>query len=444
MSIAYGGVVAFLFRGMNLVIALATVILTSHQLSADDYGVFVLGLTVVGVANAVTGGLTAAVAYQVANQRRAPGTALVNGGAVALSLGLVAVLAGFGGGALLAGEAGRVALPVGAAGAAVVLNSVLAGSFLGREAFVRYNLALVVPPALALSAIAVTFAVLGHRSPEAALAAFAAGQWLALLLLALTSGLVPRGGLRVERQLVRALVRFALLAGVSSGVSYLNYRADLFVVRHFEGEHGVATYSLAVYIAESVWQVSGSLALAAYARMGALDRPAAAALTARVMRHTVVLLGVICVVLFAGAGLIESLLFGEKYAGMASALRFILPGVLLYSLAQSFSGFYTYQRGLPYVAALVASVGLVVDLALDLALVPAMGVNGAALASAIAYGGAILGALAFFLRGERIGPSQVFRFGQSDLDDYRALVGRLRSAVRLTPAGGQGAARPPV
>lgn len=444
MSIAYGGIVAFLFRGANLAIALATVVLTSHLLSADDYGVFVLGLTVVGIANAVTGGLTAAVAYQVANQRRTPATALLNGGAVALGLSVVAVVAGLAGGALLAGEAGRVALPVGAAGAAVVLNSVLAGTFLGREAFVRYNLALVAPPTLALTAIGVTFGVFGHRSPEAGLAAFAAGQWLALALMALTSGLRPHGTPRLERRLVGAVVRFALLAGVSSGVSYLNYRADLFMVRHFEGEAGVATYSLAVYIAESVWQVSGSLALAAYARMGTLDRPAAAALTARVMRHTVVMLGVICVVLFAGAGLIESLLFGAKYAGMASALRFLLPGVLLYSLAQSFSGFYTYQRGLPYVAALVAGVGLVIELALDLVLIPAMGVNGAALASALAYSGAILGALAFFLRSERIGPAQVFRFGRSDLDDYRLLADRVRSVVRPAAAGGQRAAPPPV
>ncbi len=428
MSIAFGGIVAFLFRGLNLVIALSTVVLTSHQLSQNEYGTFVLGLTVVGVVTAMTGGITAATAYQITNQRRAAGDALGSSGAFGGALGVVAVVAGLAGASVLSGEAGRVSIAVGASAAAVIINSVLAGVFLGRDSMLKYNLALVLPPLLALTVIALSFVAFDHRSPEAALAAYASGQWGALLVLALLVRGETSGQLGLNGSLVRTAVRFALLAGVSSGISYLNYRADLFVVRHFEGTDGVATYSLAVYLAESVWQVSGSLALVTYPRVGALPRHEAAELTTRVMRHTVVLLSVICVALFAVSGIVADILFA-KYDGMAGALRFLLPGVLLYGLAQSYSGFYTYQRGQPWVAAIVAGSGLLIDIALAFVLVPRMGVNGAALASSIAYGTAILGALAVFLRVEGIGPARVFRFGRADIDDYRVLIGRLREAT---------------
>jgi O-antigen/teichoic acid export membrane protein len=429
MSIAYGGIVAFLFRGLNLVVALSTVLLTSRQLSRGEYGTFVLGLTVIGIVSAATGGLTAATAYQVSNKRRAPAAALLNGGSLGVTLGLAAVLVGILGTQVFTGEANRVSAAVGAAAAAVIVNSVVAGVFLGRGSLIRYNFALVVPPSFSLLAIAALFVATGHKSPEGALAMLAAGQWAAVAALVLTGGGGFVGGWTFDKQLTKHIARFAFLAGAASAISYLNYRADLFVVRHFEGKDGVATYSLAVYIAESVWQVSGSLALASYQRVGALSRHEAAALTTRVMRHTVVLLAVICGLLFLTAGLIESILFGDKYPGVASALRFILPGVLLYGLAQSYSAFYTQQRGLPWVAALVAGMGLAVDLILAIVLVPRMGVDGAALASALAYSSAILAGLISFVRGEHLRPGEVFRFGRADVEDYRTLVGRLRAAI---------------
>ena len=429
MSIAYGGIIAFLFRGVNLVVALATVLLTARVLSRDDYGLFGLALSVVGFVSATTGGLAAATAYEIANKRRGPALVVLNSGSLAAVLGILAVAAGIVGQTALSGEVSRVALAVGVSAAAVIANSVIAGMFLGRESFIRYNVTLVGPPLIALAAIALTFFVLDRRTPEAALGAYAVGQVLSFVaVLMLGRGYLSRH-VRFEASLARTVLRFTLLAGFSSGISFLNYRADLFIVEHFEGTAGVAPYLMAVYIAESVWQVSGSLALATYARVGAASRSEAAQLTTRVMRHTVVLLGVVCGGLFAAAPLVELAFGGDKYAGVATALRILLPGVLVYGLAQSYSGFYTYQRGLPWVSAVVAGTGLVLDVILAIILVPRMGINGAALASAIAYSVAIGGGLVVFVRREHLGAQQVFRFGRAELDDYRGLLTRLRSAV---------------
>jgi len=174
--------------------------------------------------------------------------------------------------------------------------------------------------------------------------------------------------------------------------------------------------------------VSGSLALATYARLGGSTRQEAVALTTRVMRHTVVLLSALCIVLFASAGVIESVLFAD-YEGMATALRFVLPGVLMYSLAQSFSGYYTWQRGMPWVSAAVAGGALCADIALALVLIPAMGIPGAALASSLAKSLAILVALGIFVRTEGISFSDVYRFGSADVEDYRSLLVRVRSRL---------------
>jgi len=428
MSIAFGGIIAFAFRGANLLVALALIFLVSRELTEDDAGTFLLGLTVVGVVNAATGGLTAATGVQISAKKRVEGLALSNGGVLGFGLGAAAVVAGLIAGTLLAGEAQREAVAVGFSCAAVIVSSVVAGVFLGREAFVRYNLALVAPPLFSLVLVGGAFFVFDLRRPDVALEMYALGQWLAIALLLLTAGPAYLRGLGLRADILAEIARFALVAGVASGISYLNYRADVFLVDQFEGRAAVATYSFALYIGESVWQVSGSLALATYARLGGSTRAEAVALTTRVMRHTVLLLLALCAVLFLAADLIEHLLFPD-YEGMASALRLVLPGVLTYSLAQSYSGYYTWQRGMPWVSAVVAGAALCLDILLALVLIPRFGIDGAAAASSTAKTIAILSAIGFFVREERIPLAQVFRFGQADVDDYRSLFLRVRARL---------------
>lgn len=426
MSIAYGGIVALFFRGLNLVVALVTVLVTAYELGDTGRGTFVLGTTIVGIVAAFTGGLTAAAAFQVANQRKDPGVVLFNGSLIAAGLALVSVIAGLIGWQLAPGDWAQIAPAAGFASAAVIVISVVSGVALGQERLVRYNVALVLPPFLAFLAVLVTLFVIGNKSPAAALAAFAVGQWSAIPLLLGAGTVQLLHGIHLESFLVRRLFRFAVIAGFASVISYLNYRADTFVVEYFEGKAGVGVYSSAVLMTEAVWQFSGSLALAAYARVGSLDRVAAAQLTSRVMRHTMVIIAIICAALFVVAPVLVSAL-PSSFGGASTALRLLLPGTLLYSLGAALSGYYTYQRGAPWAAAVIAGTGLVIDIALDFALVPAMGINGAALASSIAYGAAIIGALAVFAWETRQPPTAFFRFTRADLEDYRTLVSRLRA-----------------
>ena len=84
---------------------------------------------------------------------------------------------------------------------------------------------------------------------------------------------------------------------------------------------------------------------------------------------------------------------------------------------------------MPWVSAAVAGGALCADIALALLLIPAMGISGAALASSLAKSLAILVALGIFVKAEGISFSRVYRFGSADVDDYRSLLGRVRSRL---------------
>lgn len=430
MSIAFGGLIAFAFRVANLAIAFGLVLLTSNELGGAGRGTFVLGVTVVGTLTAVAGGITTAAAYQVSNQRRDQVTVLANAALPALALAGLTLAAGIVVSQGASGDASAIAMPVAFAAAAVILISSISGVLLGGEAFVRYNISLVAPPLAALAATAIVFLSLDEPTARDALVAFAVGQWAAApVLLAITLWRTSLPMPTLERSLVIRLSTFGFLAAVSGTIAYLNYRGDLFIVEHFEGRAGVGVYGNSVLIAEAVWRASGSLALAMFTRVASLDASEAALLTARVMRHTFVVLFGLCFGLFLFAGIIVDVFFGAEFDGMTGSLRILLPGTLIYGLGAALSGFFTYQQGRPWMAAIIAGSALLIDLVLAFAFIPSMGINGAALATTVSYGAAMVLALALFTRSSGLGLADTFRFGRGDVDDYRRLWSRLRALV---------------
>ncbi len=424
-SIARGTLIALVCRAINVAAGVLVVLLVSRELGDAGFGTFVLGTTVVGVVAALTGGLTAAAGYQINNQRWPAGEVLSSGGVVALALGVAAVIGGLVLRESLAGNARTIGLEAGLAAAAVLMNGVVTGILLGQGRMVRYNLALAAPALFGLSAVVAVLYGLDERTPSAALGAFAAGQWLAFLPALLATRTAPSFR-AVNRPLIGIMLRFSGFAALSSGISYLNYRADIFVVRAWEGEAGVGVYNIAVQLAEAVWQISGAVALAAIPRIAGSSQGLAAELTTRIMRHTLVLLGLACIVVALLADVGVGLFWGDDFSGAANALRILLPGTLVYGLAAGISGYYTYQRGRPWLAGVISSSSLVIDIALALVFVPRWGINGAALATSISYVLAMGAAAAYFLHDTRTSPAALFRFRRTDFDDYVAVLRRLK------------------
>ncbi|MFN0095125.1 MAG: polysaccharide biosynthesis C-terminal domain-containing protein [Dehalococcoidia bacterium] len=428
-SIARGTLIALACRGLNVAAGLLIVILVSSDLGKAGYGAFVVGITIVGVIGALTGGLTAAAGYQINNQRQPAGAVLTSAGLIGGALVAVSILVSLAVRESVSGTARTIGLEAGIAAGAVIMNGVASGVLLGQGAMVRYNLALAAPAVFSLAAVTVALAVSSSDSASTALGAFAAGQWLAFVPTLLATRTWP--SLRsMDGRLIRIMLGFAGFAALSSGVSYLNYRADIFVVRHWEGDAGVGVYGVAVLLAEAVWQLSGSIALAAIPQIASASPDIAARLTARVMRHTLLILGLACLFVALVADVVVQLLFAPEYDAAATALRILLPGTLIYGLAAAISGFYTYQRGRPWLAGIISSTSLVVGISLAFVFVPRWGVNGAALATSVSYIVAIGAAAAFFVFENKLPLRTLVRFTAEDLDDYRAFARRITAVLR--------------
>jgi O-antigen/teichoic acid export membrane protein len=217
-------------------------------------------------------------------------------------------------------------------------------------------------------------------------------------LVALWWSFQSQGWARPRWRLMLPAWRFAALIGLTNVISLLNYRVNLFLVERLDGLAAAGVYSVAVTVAELLWLVSSAVTTAVYGRIGASDAQAAAATTLDAVRWGA--LGVLLAspLLLVIAWWAFPAVLGEVYRPAWWYLLMLLPGTLAYSSASGISAYFTNQRGQPWLAGGIALTSMLLNLVMSWWWIPLWGAAGAAVATSVSYGVAIVLGLGLFLR----------------------------------------------
>jgi O-antigen/teichoic acid export membrane protein len=122
--------------------------------------------------------------------------------------------------------------------------------------------------------------------------------------------------------------------------------------------------------------------------------------------------------------------YGKAFLGSLDAFLWLLPGITTYSLYTVLAA-HIAGTGRPRLMLWISCVALVVTLVLTLALIPRIGIRGAAIASTVSYTtSAALGTLVF-VRLTRLSPRLLFI---PTRDDF-ALAGKALARLRSLPGG---------
>lgn len=191
-----------------------------------------------------------------------------------------------------------------------------------------------------------------------------------------------RGALRPSARLFGEMLRYGFKFHVSILASILIFRADLLIVNHFWGAAEAGVYAVASQVGMMLVLLPGVIGTLLMPRV-ASRRDVRGELTMRATRHTAFVMLFICLLAVPSAYALP-LLYGAAFTGATVQLIILLPGIYLVGieavLVQHFN-----STGLPAVIPAFWLMTLVVNVALNLALVPGLGARGAAVASTISY-----------------------------------------------------------
>jgi O-antigen/teichoic acid export membrane protein len=195
-------------------------------------------------------------------------------------------------------------------------------------------------------------------------------------------------------------------------------------------------YSVAVAGVELLKTGARAIYSSVLSEVGRRDTQAAAELTARAARHSILLGLVGSAFAVPVAALVVSPLLGSSFADVPVLLALLTPSLLAYSVFLAITAFFSVQMVRPEVMTAAAAVLLVATIACMFVLVGAFGAAGAALATSIGscIGAAVLGRS--FLRASGC-PLRALLPGRRELEDYVSLLRGLPARVgrrRATPA----------
>jgi O-antigen/teichoic acid export membrane protein len=431
MQIALNSLRTLLFRVLYVSLGWILSILTARWLGPQGNGLFTLATIYGTIGTTLMSGGVAAVAHEISNKGSDTRSAAANVGLLSLAIGFLPVLLVLAAWPFLQAHGWWWLLPVALAQPAALLSAVLVGVFLGSDDIRRLNYAYVGPWATTLILFIALTSIFG-RTVQAALAAWALGQMTAAVytLWLCRRYWQPLALASISMSRLKRLVSFGSQAGVANLIGFLNYRADALMVELLLGQRELGIYAVAVRMAEGLWFFSQAIMTASYARIGALSDEESARLTARGMRHSMFIIGSIAVALLVAASPLLRFFYGDAYRGAVAPFRWLVPGIAFYGLASVLSAYYTNRRGHPHIPMLIALSSMVINLGSCLALIPLLGLSGAAIASTIGYSVAILAGLVAFKRSTRLSWRSILVITPDDLQDYLQLGRRLLTLVR--------------
>ncbi|MBE0448936.1 MAG: oligosaccharide flippase family protein [Actinobacteria bacterium] len=189
--------------------------------------------------------------------------------------------------------------------------------------------------------------------------------------------------LRFDYSLFKRMIRYGSKAYIAALFAFLVIRSDLILVNYFLGTGSAGLYSLAVGFTDWLLLVPFTMAAMLFPKATAIG-DSKSELTKKVSRHTVVLVGIACMVAAIFAKPVVPFVYGKAFTLSADAFLWLLPGVFFLSLQTIFMHDFA-ARGMPPIVYISPAIGFIVNFSLNLILIPKFGIIAASMTSSLAY-----------------------------------------------------------
>ena len=379
--------------GTELLIALLsffTGVVTARLLGPKDQGVLSLAIAVPITLTFISNlGLAQANIYFIGRKRGSLVDITANSFAVALSIGLVIIIAiylfqGYVLKTVLRGLDSASLMLVSCVVPLMLVDRYLLSILEGLNQFGLFNLRRLLTPLLTLIGIAFAVGVLGQGLKGAVIVQAAVVVTTTAWLVIVFNKRIAPLTLGFNKELVRDSLTYGIKAYVQNLAIHLLYHADLYLLALFRSAEEVACYAIAMSLVRVIWYVPDSVGLVLFPRLARMTGSSGQRFTAVVCRWTLLITAGAALALAAVGGLLVPSLYGTAYSGAVRPMLILLPGAVVITVYKVVVRDFI-SRDSQKVPILTAVLGLAVNVVLNLVLIPKLGTAGSALAATLSY-----------------------------------------------------------
>jgi len=291
----------------------------------------------------------------------------------------------------------------------------------------RSQAALLVGAAVQLAGVVCGYAG-GFLGVTEVLVLYAASVFVAWLIHVWWSAGVAPVRPAFDRALARAVAGFGLRLHLGLVSFFLLLRFDVFLVALYGDPADVGVYSVAVLLAELAWLLTAPLSQAIIPFQAELSARRAAPLAFKTARFNLALALILSAAFAATLWFLLPRLYGAQFADAYPALLLLMPGIAGVSVARPLMLVVT-RLGRPLLYSAMLMTAFAVNCAINVALIPALGINGASIASSVGYLALATGSVAWALRAGGLAARDALLPTGDDLTTAHAALGDLKARV---------------
>ena len=172
---------------------------------------------------------------------------------------------------------------------------------------------------------------------------------------------------------------------LSSLFIMLLIRADIVLIKHFLDFSEVGIYSLAAHIVDFIQIASNLVGGLLFAKLSDIEDDISKWL---LLKKTLLIFFFFITLANLGFGLIGKpvmqIMFGADFVPVYYVYFWLMPAAYGLSFGSLFNN-YLNSKGFPIISIILPAIALVLNITLNMLLIPTMGINGAALATSISY-----------------------------------------------------------
>jgi len=308
-----------------------------------------------------------------------------------------------------------------------LLSLFLNNIFLGKEEIINYNKINILQSLLQLIAFIIFLLLLKQGIWGAVTSYILTTVGITLFIIVLIKK-IAQITLSYNLKLLKDSIRYGLKCYFGNLAQFLNYRLDMFLVAAFLTPAAVGFYSIAVGIAEKLWMLPAAIAIVLFPRVSSLKEVEANSLTPKVARHTLFIIFIFSLILAILAHPLIKILFGSDFLPSVRPLLILLPGIVALGIWKVLTADLA-GRGKPQFGTYASFISLVVNIPLNLLLIPKWGTSGAAFASSVAYIIATIVVIIAFVNISKSSWSEILLIKKQDFRDYRNLFLKVRKRI---------------
>ncbi len=308
-----------------------------------------------------------------------------------------------------------------------LLSRWLAGALRGLEEIVKLSYVNALESVAGLAALAITLFLLKQGQASVV---WGANATVVFSLIA-TAYLIRQQGIRLSFGMNREILKESLCYGMKGQagqiLQWINYRFDLFIVNALRTRAELGIYSVAAGVPTLIWQVPNAIAFALYSRVSVLDKEGGDQVAIDSARHSALASLLLAAAFVPISRYAIPILFGKAFSSAIVATWLLLPGTVALSYYKTL-GVHLAGQGKPEYGSYAGAVSVVLTIALDFLLIPEYGINGAAVASSIAY--TVTGAITIYWFVRMTGCTKISKLFVPQPGDLRTWISMIRQSPR--------------